>query len=294
MLDEDIIRTATQLAEASGIEAAALLAVIEVESAGIALVRIDERDEPVIRFEGHYFDRRLSAALRQQARSAGLSSPTPGKIANPRSQSERWATFRRAAAIDRKAACESVSWGLGQVMGAHWAWLGYASVDELVAEARSGTVGQLRLLIRYIEKAGLLEALRRRDWAGFARGYNGPLYARNRYDVRLANAYARHRTIAGGSKDQPSHLARGSRGEQVRSVQALLRSRGYALDVDGLFGPQTEIELRRFQTDCGLRADGIAGPATMAHLRGGLRVGGVLPNWLGAVLVRLRSMLGLS
>jgi hypothetical protein len=43
-------------------------------------------------------------------------------------------------------------------MGAHWAWLGFDSVDALVEEARSGAAGQARLMARYIEKAGLAEA----------------------------------------------------------------------------------------------------------------------------------------
>src|SRR5690606_7984441 len=38
----------------------------------------------------------------------------------------------------------------------------------------------------------LLQPLRRKDWARFARLYNGPGYAQNRYDEKLAQAYARH------------------------------------------------------------------------------------------------------
>ena len=33
--------------------------------------------------------------------------------------------------------------------------------------------------------------LKAKDWANFARGYNGPAYAKNRYDVKLAAAYAK-------------------------------------------------------------------------------------------------------
>ena len=46
-------------------------------------------------------------------------------------------------------------------MGAHWAWLGFADVDALVAEARSGAAGQARLMARYIKKAGLVTAIRK-------------------------------------------------------------------------------------------------------------------------------------
>jgi hypothetical protein len=32
-----------------------------------------------------------------------------------------------------------------------------------------------------------------KDWAKFARGYNGPGYAQNAYDVKLAQAYEKNR-----------------------------------------------------------------------------------------------------
>ena len=74
-------------------------------------------------------------------------------------------------------------------MGAHWAWLGFADVDALVTEARSGAAGQVRLMARYIEKAGLFTAIENHDWEAFARGYNGPDYKRYSYHLKLAAAY---------------------------------------------------------------------------------------------------------
>ena len=127
-----------EVAQEFGIEPAALLAVAEIESGGSVFAMIDGKEEPLIRFEGHYFDRRLSGDAQEMARAAGLASPNAGEVANPASQAARWRLLARAAEIDRKAAYESVSWGLGQVMGAHWAWLGFADVDALVAEARDG------------------------------------------------------------------------------------------------------------------------------------------------------------
>ncbi len=183
-----------QLAKNADIDPAALLAIAEVESGGKASVRIDDRDEPLIRFEGHYFDRRLTGLKRAQARAASFADPRAGAIRNPSSQAERWKMLRRAAAIDHQAAHESVSWGLGQVMGGHWRWLAFASVDALVAECRESVAGQVKLMLRYCDKAGLKPAIRTRNWAAFAKGYNGPAYATNRYDQKLAAAYARHAT----------------------------------------------------------------------------------------------------
>lgn len=192
MFEQNVVEASEELAAHLGIEAAALLAIAEVESGGKAFAPVEGRHEPLIRFEGHYFDKRLSGGKRDLARARGLASPTPGAIANPATQAARWALLARAESIDRQAAYESVSWGLGQVMGSHWRWLGFASVDALVAEARSGVAGQISLMARYIQKAGLLPTIRRKDWGNFARGYNGPAYAQHGYHRRIAQAYARY------------------------------------------------------------------------------------------------------
>lgn len=218
MFDETLKTAIRRAARAADLDAATLFALVEVESGGRFFAMMEGRAEPPIRFEGHYFDRRLQGAAREAAQAAGLASPVAGLVANPRSQATRWALLERAAAIDRKAAYESTSWGLGQVMGAHWAWLGFANVDALVAEARSGIEGQLRLMLRYVDKAGLAPALRRRDWATFARGYNGPGYRRNAYDRKLATAYRRHAGQAAdrsaGSDENESTVLSGPSGVQ--------------------------------------------------------------------------------
>ena len=197
MFTDETRREIAVIANDLELELEALLAIAEVESGGKGFAIVGGRPEPLIRFEGHYFDRRLSPANRQRARADGLASPAAGAVANPRTQAGRWALLEKACAIDAKAANESVSWGIGQVMGAHWAWLGYADVHALVAEARCGVAGQIRLMACYIEKAGLSAAVRRRDWEAFARGYNGPQYRRYGYHRKIAAAYHRFRAESG-------------------------------------------------------------------------------------------------
>jgi peptidoglycan hydrolase-like protein with peptidoglycan-binding domain len=64
---------------------------------------------------------------------------------------------------------------------------------------------------------------------------------------------------AAKSKDDsaPVVLKRGDRGSSVRKLQAALE-----IPVDGVFGPQTEKAVKRFQKRKGLTADGIVGPDT--------------------------------
>lgn len=193
MIDFQLRQSVIKIAKQLNLEPAALAAVAHIESGLVPHVLVVGRQEPLIRFEGHYFDRRLTGAAQARARKAGLASPRAGAVKNPATQAARWALLEKARIIDRKAADESTSWGMGQVMGAHWAWLGFVSVDALVAEARSGADGQLRLMARYIVKAGLATALCRQDWKAFARGYNGPGFARNAYDLKLAHAFDRYK-----------------------------------------------------------------------------------------------------
>lgn len=277
-LMQEIERGALRL----GVEAAAVAAVAHVESGLRTHTMINGRPEPLIRFEGHYFDRRLSGEKRARARRLGLASPVAGAIINPAAQVVRWALLARAEAIDRRAAHESVSWGIGQVMGAHWQWLGYANVDALVAEARSGVAGQIRLMTLYIDKAGLSAPLRAHDWQAFSRVYNGPAFRRNSYDIQLARAYRRYAASATGT------LRRGDSGDAVRMLQAALARHGYTLQQDGTFGSQTAHAVRQFQAANQLVIDGIAGPATMAALRADDRGGGVF-HWLTGLLARLRK-----
>lgn len=276
---EEIAKVAREF----GMEAAALLAVAEVESGGKVFASVEGRQEPLIRFEGHYFDCRLSGDALAIARAAGLASPNSGAVANPASQAGRWKLLERAAAIDRKAAYESVSWGIGQVMGGHWSWLGFADVDALVAEARSGAAGQVRLMARFIDKAGLTDALERHDWTAFARGYNGPGFRRNAYHTKLAAAYRRHKatgTLPPQRANDAGHVLReGSSGDVVRELQHMLSALGYPLRVDGVFGVDTQTAVKAFQRDHGLVADGVVGPRTHEAIRKALPFGAAGGGW---------------
>nr|WP_245445171.1 N-acetylmuramidase domain-containing protein [Mesorhizobium soli] len=104
MFDASTVAAVRAVATTLHIDPAALLAIAEVESRGQAYAVVDGRWGPLIRFEGHYFDRRLSTKDQQRARALGLSAPIAGTVANTRTQEARWRLLARAAKIDRKAA----------------------------------------------------------------------------------------------------------------------------------------------------------------------------------------------
>ena len=55
-------------------------------------------------------------------------------------------------------------------------------------------------------------------------------------------------------------------GEDVRKVQQALAGAGFQIDVDGIFGHQTNEAVINFQQQHGLIVDGIVGPATLSNL----------------------------
>lgn len=62
-------------------------------------------------------------------------------------------------------------------------------------------------------------------------------------------------------------LRRGSFGDAVAELQALLRAKGFDLSVDSDFGPATELAVMLFQKHKGLSVDGIVGRNTWSSLR---------------------------
>ena len=61
-------------------------------------------------------------------------------------------------------------------------------------------------------------------------------------------------------------IRQGSKNESVRELQRALRSLGYALEIDGKFGPLTAQCVRTFQGSVQLERDGVVGPMTWAAL----------------------------
>lgn len=92
-----------------------------------------------------------------------------------------------------KCAWECVSYGIFQVMGFNYKVCGFGSVKEFVEYLKTGQEAHLDVFLRFISaNPKRIEALRAKDWATFARLYNGPRYAENKYDIKLARAYEKY------------------------------------------------------------------------------------------------------
>lgn len=249
-----------------GVEVNKMLAFMMTETNGQAFAVVNGRQEPLIRWEGHYFYKLIKAALRQRAVELKLASPKVGGIPNPKKQEDRWDLLNRGKALDVTAAISSVSWGIGQVMGAHWQWLGYSSAQEFEKKVRSGFRGQLEAMVMFLDRSGIIPHLKRGDWSAVARIYNGKDYAKNKYDVKMKNNYTKLTGVVEKPKSA-GMLRAGSKGAAVRELQKLLVRAGFSIEVDGDFGQATERAVRLYQKNNGLEIDGVAGPATMAALQ---------------------------
>lgn len=182
----EYVKTAKYL----GVKVAAIRAVDAVESASDGFLK-DGR--PKILFERHWFYRKLKAkgfdVVTLAKSNPNLVHSTPGGYLGGVKEHQRLAS---AIDIDPDSALESCSWGSFQIMGFHWKSLGYHSVTELVMDLSKNDSTQLKVFAKFIKKdPNLLKALKLTDWASFAKYYNGPNYAINKYDIKLAEAYTR-------------------------------------------------------------------------------------------------------
>lgn len=174
-----------------GVPVAAVKAVTEVESLGAGFLN-DGR--PKILFERHVFRKRLiEKGVSVQNTPTDIVNAAAGGYQGGVKEHDR---LERAAKIDRDAALESASWGMFQIMGYHWKTLGYPTLQAFINVMYKDEASQLDAFVRFVKADNrLLRALKSQDWATFARIYNGPNYAANKYDTKLAAAFKR----AGGA-----------------------------------------------------------------------------------------------
>lgn len=173
-----------------GVEVAAILAVKSVESSGDGLL---PTGEPKILFERHQFYRLLSGKFGKpfaddvMRKYPNLCNTVRGGYYG--GQREHTDRLQPAVKIDRDCALQATSWGAYQVMGFNWNTLGYGSMQAFINDMYAGEPGQFRGFCRFIEAFELVDELQRKDWAGFARVYNGPKYREGDYDGKMAAAY---------------------------------------------------------------------------------------------------------
>lgn len=187
LTDADFARAAKEL----NVEVAAIRAVAEVEAAGAGFLP-DGR--PAILYEAHIFHKETGGkhAGAKDRRGVALSSPTWNQKLYGATGAAQHARYEDARKLDPDAANKACSWGTFQILGQNHKACGFDSSQAFVdAMWNGGEAAHLDAFVAFVKANNLDGALRAKNWAAFARGYNGPSYAVNKYDTKMASAYTR-------------------------------------------------------------------------------------------------------
>jgi hypothetical protein len=270
MIPDRVALALIDAAKANEIEPAALMALVDIETGG-RLFEADGRT-PMLLYERHVAYREAAKyGVQAQFVRAGLAIPRwdrATQYSDQRTSQQRLDLLARAKAIHEEVACRSCSWGLGQTLGSLAESIGFDSARAMVAHMTGSLAGQIDCMIREIKRSHLIEPLNAHDWAHVARVYNGPGYAANQYDSRLANAHARalRRLQILCPAGVPRELPPEDRltPDEIRAIQERLRELGYAEVglVDGVWGSRTMGALAAFQAHEGLPVSGHYDAAT--------------------------------
>ena len=131
----------------------------------------------------------------------------------------------------------------------------------MVAAMSQSEDAQLEAMGEFLVSMKLHASLQVHDWTTFARGYNGPSYAINQYDVRLKAEYEKY--SSGPLPDL-----------NVRAAQLYLTYlRFNSGPVDGIAGQHTLSALTEFRTRAGLAGTNAIDADTVAQLKAALASG---------------------
>lgn len=183
-----------------GVEVPAIKAVVEIE-AGRSHKGFWSEGKPLLNFDLVVFKQ---MAARHKVGLSKHAATHPEVFARPNlkrygsQQAAVQARFDGAAKIDSVSAIEGTFWGMFQIGGFNWRQCGTNSPQEFYRLMSRSERDQLELFGEFITRTGLLPALKAKNWAAFARGYNGASYASRGYHTRLSAAY--HRYKASGKR----------------------------------------------------------------------------------------------
>lgn len=190
-LTEEAIREA---ANNLGVDVACVKAVAEVESLGNGF---NSTGMVKILFERHKFYKFIAQkygvpkANQLAAMHPDICSPKAGGYTSSTATEHK--RLDKAIAIDRECAMKSASWGRFQVMGFNHAAAGFSNVEDFCVAMWKSEDEHLRAFVNFIKaNPNMHQHLKNRNWAGFANAYNGPAYAQNKYDTKLAAAYRKY------------------------------------------------------------------------------------------------------
>lgn len=179
------------VADELGIEVAAMKAVVEIE-AGKAMKGFAAPGVPIVNFDGSMYKIYASKA---PDKKGNPDAKVPEGLSGH--QLSEWTQLTAHRKKNAQGADMGSFWGMFQIGGFNYKLCGFDSVDEFVERMSDSELAQLEIFAEFVKNTGYLEFLKKKDWAGFSRKYNGKSYKKRKYDSRMAAAYARYKKEEG-------------------------------------------------------------------------------------------------
>ena len=189
LTDEDFRIVAEEL----GVEVAAIKAVVKIE-AGPKLQGFWAPGVPVANYVQSLFNKYKAKSKGRANKDAKVPSGLSGYAL------KEWTSLTNARKINADAADMGTYWGMFQIGGFNYKLCGCQTVEEMVAKVCESEFSQLEMFAVFIRNSGMLESLQKKDWAAFARKYNGPSYAKRGYHTRMAKEYANFKSKGSDTK----------------------------------------------------------------------------------------------
>lgn len=177
--DEDFKYVAEEL----NVEIAAMKAVVAVE-AGSEMKGFWAPGVPVVNFDpAMYKLYGPQAPSRAGNKNAKVPSGLTGYAL------KEWTQLTNARRVNAQGADMGTFWGMFQIGGFSYKVLGFASINDFVEKMSESDLAQLEIFATFLKNTGMQKYLQAKDWAKFARAYNGPNYAKRGYHTKMAAAY---------------------------------------------------------------------------------------------------------
>jgi len=191
-----------------GVDVCAIKAIATVESRGDGFL---SSDHPKVLFESHKFHKysrgkydkshpELSHTYWEYDEEGNvMRDKKRNKIRHKTyykgGEQEVTARLNKAIILDSDAALKSASWGKFQIMGFNYKEAGFNSVQEFVAAMKKNEGEHLKAFGNLIKNnPSMHNALKNKNWAKFAKQYNGSDYSKKEYDKKMATAYQKCRS----------------------------------------------------------------------------------------------------
>ncbi len=193
LTDADFEKVAVQL----DVETAAIKAVVSIE-AGSAMKGFWAPGVPIINFDPTMYRKYApKAADRAGDKNAKVPSGLTGYALR------EWTQLTNARKNNLQGADMGTFWGMFQIGGFNYKICGCKSVEEFVSRMSYSELEQLELFAEFLISTGYVRDMRAKNWAAFARKYNGPSYAKRGYHTKMANAYSKFKAQESKNKKAP-------------------------------------------------------------------------------------------